>query len=352
MAKDSAKSPRTSTGTRRGRARRRSAEAGDGTAADRKTAKKGTKSAGTRRRVRRATAPKAQLQTSARTASVQFAHESEAEFAHILDFYGISWLYEPRSFVLRQEDDRVVEAFTPDFFLPDLNLYIELTTMRQKLATEKNRKVRHLRELYPNVNIRLLNKRDYLSLLAKYGYGPPEAKKLPDVERVLITASQLERRIGELGAQISRDYAGRSLVLVGVLKGVLCFMSDLMRHISLPISVDLMSISSYEGDSKGEVKIVKDLDQGITEEHVLLVEDIVDTGMTLNRVLEHLWSRRPASLKVCALLDKRARRLVEVPLDYVGFEIPDEFVIGYGLDYRQQYRNLPFVGVLKPGLLS
>lgn len=352
MAKSTARSSRASAATRRERARRRSAEAGADTAGGKKNEKKKGESTRTRRRVRRATAPKPRFGTTARAASVQFAHESEGEFARILDFYGISWVYEPRSFVLRQEDDHVVEAFTPDFFLPDLNLYIELTTMRQRLATEKNRKVRHLRELYPDVNIRLLNKKDYLSLLAKYGYGPPDAKKLPDVERVLITASQLERRVGELGAQISRDYAGQAPVLVGVLKGVLCFMADLLRHVSLPVSVDLMAISSFEEATEGGVKIIKDLDQSITEQHILLVEDIVDTGMTLNRVLEYLWSHRPASLKVCALLDKRARRLVDVPLDYVGFEIPDEFVIGYGLDYRQRYRNLPFVGVLKPELLS
>jgi len=289
---------------------------------------------------------------SVRPARVQFAHESEAEFARILDFYGISWLYEPRSFPLRWEHERIAEAFTPDFFLPDLNLYVELTTLRQKLATEKNRKVRLLRQLYPEVNVKLLNKQDYLRLLAKYGYGPPDAKKLPDIDRVLISASQIRRRVGELGAQISRDYSGQAPMAVGVLKGVFFFMADLLRHISLPVSVDFMAISSYEGDSGGAVKILKDLDLSIAEQHVLLVEDIVDTGMTLNRILERLRSHRPASLKVCALLDKRARRLVDVPLDYVGFEIPDEFVVGYGLDYRQRYRNLPFIGVLKQELLS
>jgi len=283
---------------------------------------------------------------------VQFAHESEAEFTRILDFYGISWLYEPRSFPLRWEGERILEAFTPDFFLPDLNLYLELTTLRQKLTTEKNRKVRQLRELYPQVNVKLLNKKDYLRLLAKYGYGPPEAKKLPDIDRVLISASQIERRVGELGAQISRDYGGQAPMAVGVLKGVFFFMADLLRHISLPISADFMAISSYEGDSGGAVTILKDLDLDIAGQHVLLVEDIVDTGMTLNRILERLWSHRPASLKVCALLDKRARRLVDVRLDYIGFEIPDEFVVGYGLDYRQRYRNLPFIGVLKQELLS
>jgi hypoxanthine phosphoribosyltransferase len=289
---------------------------------------------------------------SVRAARVQFAHESEAEFARILDFYGISWLYEPRSFPLRSEGERILEAFTPDFFLPDLNLYVELTTLRQKLTTEKNRKVRQLRELYPQVNVKLLNKKDYLRLLAKYGYGPPEAKKLPDIDRVLISASQVQQRVGELGAQISRDYSGQAPMAVGVLKGVFFFMADLLRHISLPVTVDFMAISSYEGDSGGAVTILKDLDLDIAEQHVLLVEDIVDTGMTLNRILERLWSHRPASLKVCALLDKRARRLVDVRLDYIGFEIPDEFVVGYGLDYRQRYRNLPFIGVLKHELLS
>jgi bifunctional protein TilS/HprT len=289
---------------------------------------------------------------SVRAARVEFAHESEAEFARILDFYGISWLYEPRSFPLRRKGERILEAFTPDFFLPDLNLYIELTTLRQKLATEKNRKMRLLRELYPQVNVKLLNKKDYLRLLAKYGYGPPEAKKLPDIDRVLISAAQIRRRVGELGAQISRDYSGQAPMAVGVLKGVFFFMADLLRHISLPVSVDFMAISSYEENSGGAVKILKDLDLNITGQDVLLVEDIVDTGMTLNRILERLWSHRPASLKVCALLDKRARRLVDVPLDYIGFEVPDEFVVGYGLDYHQRYRNLPFIGILKHELLS
>ena len=290
--------------------------------------------------------------TSARVTPTQFAHESEAEFARILDFYGIAWIYEPRSFPPRWDGERIVEAYTPDFYLPDLNLYIELTTMRQRLATEKNRKMRLVRELYPEIKIRLLNKKDYVRLLAKYGFGPVEAAKLPDIDRVLITASQIERRVGELGAQISRDYAGEAPILVGVLKGVLCFMADMLRHISLPVSIDFLAISSYEGDSSGPLSILKDLDQKVEGRHVLLVEDIVDTGMTLNRVLEYLGVQQPASLKVCCLLDKRARRLVDVPLDYIGFEIPDEFAVGYGLDYQQRYRNLPFLAILKQELVS
>ena len=278
---------------------------------------------------------------------VRFAHPSETEFARILDFYGVKWSYEPRSFPLRWEGERIVEMFTPDFYLPDLDMYTELTTLRQKLVTEKNRKLRYLRELYPDVSVKLLYKRDYHRLLAKYSYGPLAQEDMRSIDHVLINAQQIQRRVRQLGGQISLDYAGCQPVLVGVLKGVLCFVSDLMRHISLPLSVEFMSISHFDGHEQG-VKITKDLDRDITGQHVLMVEDIVDTGMTLNYLLNYLWTRHPASLKVCTLLDKRVRRLVEVPLDYAGFEVPDEFVVGYGLDYLEKYRNLPFIGVLKP----
>jgi len=280
-----------------------------------------------------------------------FAHPAEYELARILDFYGIEWQYEPRSFPLRWEFGHVVEAFTPDFYLPDLNMYVEVTTLKTGLTAEKNRKMRLVQELYPEVNIKLLKKRDYLRLLAKYGYGPLAPEQVPDVSRVLITASKIQRRVGELGAQISHDYARREPVLIGVLRGVLCFMSDLMRSISVPSAVDFMSISSYEGNGSGAVRILKDLDENIKGRDVILVEDIVDTGMTLNHLMEYLHSKRPASLKVCTLLDKQARRIANVPLDYVGFEIPDEFIVGYGLDFRQRFRNLPFIGVLKHELL-
>jgi hypoxanthine phosphoribosyltransferase len=219
--------------------------------------------------------------------------------------------------------------------------------MRQDLTTEKHRKVRRLEESYPEVQVKLLHRSDYLSLLAKYGFGPFSEVEVAGIHEVLITASDVERRVGELGAEISRDYRGREPLLVGVLKGVTCFMADLMRHVSLPLAVDFMSITSYEGEHQGSVRIIKDLDEPLTGRDVLVVEDIVDTGMTLNTLLGDMRSRSPASLKVCALLDKRVRRLVDVPLDYVGFEVPDEFVVGYGLDFRQKYRNLPFVATLK-----
>ena len=283
---------------------------------------------------------------SAKTGAVGFAHPSEREFARILDFYGVRWEYEPRSFLLNSEEGRVTEMFTPDFYLVEMDLYVELTTMRQSLVTQKNRKLRRLRELYPDINIRLLYKKDYHRLLARYGYGPLTYGEVSGVDRVLISAEQLEKRVAELGRQISQDYADTQPVLIGVLKGVLCFMSDLIRQISLPLSVEFMSISHFKEDGEG-VRITKDLDRSIAGRHVLMVEDIVDTGMTLNYLLNYLKTREPASLKVCALLDKRARRLADVDLDYIGFEVPDEFVVGYGLDYQETYRNLPFIGALK-----
>ena len=284
-----------------------------------------------------------------KSASGSFAHPAEEEFSHLLNFYGVKWLYEPRSFPLRWEGNRTVEMFTPDFYLPEEDLFVELTTLKQSLVTEKNRKLRHLRELYPDINIKLLYRRDIHRLLAKYGYGPLADEEIQGIERVLITKPQIERRVAELGRQISADYEGEQPVLVGVLRGVACFMSDLMRQITLPLSIDFMAISTFDGSDGSGVRITKDLDIDLAGRHVLLVEDIVDTGMTLNYLLHNLTSRGTTSLKVCTLLDKRVRRLADFKLDYVGFEAPDEFLVGYGLDYLEKYRNLPFIGILKPG---
>ncbi|HEV2685901.1 MAG TPA: hypoxanthine phosphoribosyltransferase [Actinomycetota bacterium] len=158
---------------------------------------------------------------------------------------------------------------------------------------------------------------------------------------LLLTAEQIGARVAELGAEISRDYAGKTPILVGVLKGSLVFMADLARAITTPINVDFMSISSYgDGTNSGVVRILKDLDESITGHDVILVEDIIDTGLTLTYLLATLSARRPASLEVCGLLDKSVRRIVEVPIRYKGFDIPDEFVIGYGLDHEGRYRNL------------
>ena len=280
-----------------------------------------------------------------------FAHPSEEDFAKLLDFYCIEWLYEPRSFPLRWKGGRIAEMFTPDFYLPELDLYVELTTLKQNLLTEKNRKRRQLKELYPEVNIKLLNKNDFFKLLAKYGYGPLGTAKVEGIDRVLYSHARIQRRVRTLARRISHDYAGQRLMLVGVLKGVVCFMADLMQQLSLPVTLDFMAISYYGGEDQ-VVKITRDVDSSITGQHVMMVEDIVDTGMTLNYILGHLSAHNPASLCVCTLLDKRARRLIDVPLDYVGFEIPDEFVVGYGLDYKGEYRNLPFIGILHPELIK
>ncbi|WP_024832763.1 hypoxanthine phosphoribosyltransferase [Ruminiclostridium josui] len=169
------------------------------------------------------------------------------------------------------------------------------------------------------------------------------------VERVLVSKEQLEKQVEELGARISKDYAGQELVIIGVLKGGFIFLADLARKITIPVDLDFMSVSSYGNSSKssGVVKIIKDVDANITGKHVLIVEDIIDTGLTLNHLVELLKTRGPLSVKICAALDKPSRRKVDLKVDYKGIEIPDEFVIGYGLDYAGKYRNIPEVCVLK-----
>ena len=173
------------------------------------------------------------------------------------------------------------------------------------------------------------------------------------VEEVLIEDDELQRRIAELGEEISADYGGRDLLLVGVLKGAVFFMADLMRRITVPCEIDFMAISSYGAstDSSGVVRILKDLDINIEGRHVLIVEDIIDSGLTLSYLVRTLEAREPASLEVCALLTKPERRQIDVAVRYVGFEIPNKFVIGYGLDFAERYRNLSYVGVLNPELL-
>jgi hypoxanthine phosphoribosyltransferase len=173
------------------------------------------------------------------------------------------------------------------------------------------------------------------------------------VSEVLIDEERLQARIRELGAELSVEYAGRELLLVGVLKGAVFFMADLMRSLTVPCEIDFMAISSYGAstDTSGVVRILKDLDINIEGRHVLVVEDIIDSGLTLSYLLRNLESREPASLEICALLTKPSRREIDVPVRYVGFEIPNKFVIGYGLDFAERYRNLPYVGVLHPDLL-
>lgn len=167
--------------------------------------------------------------------------------------------------------------------------------------------------------------------------------------RVLLSEEEVDRRIQEIGEQISRDYAGRTVHLVCVLKGGSFFMCELSKRISVPVTLDFMSVSSYGSDTKssGVVKIIKDLDESLKGKDVIVVEDIVDSGRTLSYLLEMLRDRGPASLRLCTLLDKPDRRVIDVEVDYTGFQIPDQFVVGYGLDYDQRYRNLPYIGVVE-----
>ena len=281
---------------------------------------------------------------------VEFAHPSEQEFARFLDYYRIRWQYEPMSFPIAWEGTRVAEMFTPDFYLPEQDLYVELTTMKQSLVTPKNRKLRMVRELYPELNVRLLYRRDYQQLLTKAGYGALEVQHLrkEDIGQILISPVELESRLRALGRKISRDYRGQSLVLVGVLKGVTFFLADLARQIKVPFVIDYLDLQRYAGaQPQDRVRIVRDLDYPIEGRHVLLVEDIINTGFTIDYVVSELRRRSPASLEIVTLLDRPLRRMVKVPIHYVGFQIPNDYVVGYGLDYRELYRNLPFICTLR-----
>ena len=174
-----------------------------------------------------------------------------------------------------------------------------------------------------------------------------------DMAEILITEEELRARVAELGKAISVDYQGKDLLAVCILRGAIIFLSDLTRQITIPHEIDFMAVSSYGGgrtESSGVVRILMDLVTNIGGRDVLIVEDIVDTGLTLTYIIDNLKTRRPASLRTCSLLNKQARRVVDVSVDYIGFDIPDKFVVGYGLDYGEKYRNLPFVGVLKPEL--
>ncbi len=186
-------------------------------------------------------------------------------------------------------------------------------------------------------------------------FSPDEYGVLSEsISQILFTAEDIKARVWALGKEISRDYEGCRPLLVGVLKGVFPFMADLLRAITIPVEVDFMAIASYSSSARdqGFVRLQKDLDEPLDGRHVLFVEDVIDTGLTLSYLLRNLKARGPASLKVCTLFDKPQRRLVNVPIRYKGFDLPDKFVVGYGLDYRELYRNLPFVGLLKPDIFT
>ena len=174
-----------------------------------------------------------------------------------------------------------------------------------------------------------------------------------DIERILISEEELQNKVSEMGKQISRDFQGKDPIFVGVLKGCFIFMADLMRYVDISCSMDFMSVSSYSGTSStGAVKINKDLGEDIEGRHLIIVEDILDSGVTLSYLKQYLMVRKPASITIATLMDKPARRKADIYADYSCFEIPDAFVVGYGLDYNERYRNLPYIGVLKPEIYS
>ncbi len=175
-----------------------------------------------------------------------------------------------------------------------------------------------------------------------------------DIQEILIGTEELQLRVAQLGQEISRDYLGRNPLLIGVLKGVVFFLADLLRTITIPVEIDFIAVSSYTPETRdqGYVRMVKDLDISIHDRHVLFVEDVIDTGLTLNYILQNLRARQPASLETCVLFNKPEHRLIEIPIRYKGFDLPDRFVVGYGLDYKEKYRNLPFLGLLKPQIFQ
>jgi hypoxanthine phosphoribosyltransferase len=284
---------------------------------------------------------------------VSFVHPSELEFARFLDYYRIRWVYEPVAFPIAWEDGRVAEMFAPDFYLPEHDLYVEITTMKQSLVTPKNRKVRRMRELYPDVRVKLLYRKDFEQLLAQAGYAHLDLQHLrrDQIQQILVSPVELETRVRALGRRISRDYRGQSIVLVGMLKGITFFLADLARQVTVPMAIDYLSVARYSRNGSptgGRVTIQRDVDYPIAGRHVLLVEDVINTGVTLDYVLGVLRAREPASLEVVTLLDRPSRRIADVQAGYTGFQIPNDYVVGYGLAYRELYRNLPFICTLKP----
>lgn len=175
-----------------------------------------------------------------------------------------------------------------------------------------------------------------------------------DIQEIVITSEQIQEKVSALSHDISRDYLGLNPLMVGVLKGVLFFMADLLRNITIPVEIDFIAVSSYSAEARdqGYVRVIKDLETPIHNRHIIFVEDVIDTGLTLNYLLQNLHARQPASIEVCTLFNKPEHRLIDIPLRYKGFDLPDEFVVGYGLDFKEKYRNLPFVGSLKPSIFQ
>lgn len=293
-----------------------------------------------------------------------FAHPAEQDLARILSFYRIRWFYEPTTFHLEvREDGRPAEQITPDFYLPDHDLFIELTTMRQRLVTRKNRKIRRLREIFPALQIKLLYRRDYDRLVGSY--PAPDSILDPKLGTALIGADDLRRRVSELAAEILESSQGLEpasddsivrrrtapLHLIGIGAGVRQFLGDLAAALDQNeccVSTDHLVVTRYaNGDDDERVRIGRSLRTPITGRDIVLVADIVSSGLSLVYVTEWLRSRGARSVRVCALLDRSDARIIDIPLDFVGFRAPDEILVGYGLSSYRQFRALPYIATIQ-----
>ncbi len=285
-----------------------------------------------------------------------FAHPFEADFARLLDFYRIPWAYEPTSFPLAWDGSgKPVVLCTPDFYLPEQQLYIELTTVRQRLVTRKHRKVRLLRAVYPNVRVRLLYRRDYERLLQSYrheGEGQDDERPGP----ALYGPEALDVRIAELASSIAHAYgvgdASRPLLLLGVEPGVTVFQERLgaaLDRLGIPHEHDQIALAPFPGGADHGCRVTVRRRPALDPRgrRVLLLMGVVSTGLSLDYLLRWLYRRRPVLIEVCALFDRRSARVADVTVRYVGFEAPNEVLVGYGLNRRRQFRGLPFIARLE-----
>ncbi len=289
-----------------------------------------------------------------------FAHPAEQDLARILSFYRIRWIYEPTTFHLEfRADGRPAEQITPDFYLPDHDLFLELTTMRQRLVTRKNRKIRRLREIFPSVHIKLLYRRDYDRLVGSY--PAPDSIHEPVLDAPLFEADALRARIGELATEIAetsiRNGHGRQRSgcphLIGVGGGCGRFLSDLeraLRSSGCEVSRDQLALSRYRAGAEiDRARIAGSLAIPVAGRDVILVFDIVSSGLSLVYVTEWLRSRGARSVRICTLLDREDARIIESPLDFVGFKAPDEVLVGYGFSSYPRFGNLPFIAPIHEG---
>ena len=276
----------------------------------------------------------------------RFANPAELEYAKVLDWYGIPWQYEPTTFVLeRDEEGRVTEAFSPDFYLPDQDLYLEVTVMKQSLVTRKNRKLRKLRALYPEVKCKLFYERRLRTARSPLRAAESVLSALAELDErigeVFLGADEIRGRVREIGAELARNYEGSEPLLVGSLKSCIPFVCDLSRAVQIHHHLDFIELAGYGEDDDG-IRFLKDLNAEIEGRDVVLVDAVIDTGLTMHYLVRSMAIRSPRSLRIASLFDRPYRRLVDdLPVGWVGFTIPDEFFVGYGFELDERYRNLP-----------